>query len=114
MLRPAGLVLVLHAGHASPFGRVEVVVADRFLCGVLPLRRTVVGLAIAHGDRPALLKVIVVVVVADQAEVVDIGLAAILPGSDVMLLRPLRWHGAARERAALVAGDQREGLAATG
>ena len=59
---------------------------------------------------PAALGELVVVVGADQGQVGDVGVAAVVPGDHMMPFAPLGCHVAAGEGAAGVAGDQREGL----
>jgi hypothetical protein len=51
---------------------------------------------VVAGDGPAFGVDAVVVVVADQAEVVQVGGAVLAPGDDVMAFGPFRWVGAAR------------------
>lgn len=55
-----------------------------------------------------------VVVAANQGEVVEVGGATVGPRCDVMPLAVLGWLVTAREAAALVSGDQGEGLGAGG
>lgn len=72
------------------------------------------GDAVDHGAGPAALLEVPVVVAAEQGEVVEVGVAAVGPGEDVVALAPLRWMGAGGEGAAGVAGDEGEGLGAGG
>jgi hypothetical protein len=57
---------------------------------------------------------VVVVVAAQQGQVVEVGRAAVDPFVEVVAFAPFRWVGAAGEAAAGISGDQRQGLAAGG
>ena len=71
-----------------------------------PFRQSLV----VDGHRPAALQEVVVVIDAEQRQVVQIGLPTLSPRNDVVPLAVFRRMQATGERAADVAGDQCHGL----
>src|SRR4051794_37088569 len=89
-------------------------VASRSLLGIQPRRWGPEGDAVLDLDLPPVLLEVAVVEAAHEAEVVEVGAAALDPLDDVMNLGPGRGAIAAGEGAAAVPGGQREALTAGG